>query len=130
MKYDIEEKKNNDITIIQDTKIGDLIKPLAREIHLFDTYVSGTSYLDDPGVLKEIQVNDKLILQREINKFDESAIVIYTQKKEKLGYIPEKDNVIFARLMDAGKKLSATINDINTSNNYCRIAISIYLIDF
>ena len=43
------------------------------------------------------------------NKFDSNAILILTESKKKLGYVPEKDNVIFARLMDAGKLLIARI---------------------
>ena len=41
-------------------------------------------------------------MQREDNKFDSNAILILNADKKKLGYVPEKDNVVFARLMDAG----------------------------
>lgn len=47
-------------------EIGDFIKPLSHEILLFDTYVAGTSYLDDDTVLGEVREGDKLILQRRI----------------------------------------------------------------
>lgn len=40
-----------------------------------------------------------------------------------------KDNLIFARLMDAGKKLSARINGIEQKGSFTRIAIGIYLVD-
>ncbi|MGI6211793.1 MAG: HIRAN domain-containing protein [Anaerovoracaceae bacterium] len=111
-------------------ELGELIKPLTREIYLFDTYVAGTTHLLDQSVLTEIQVGDKLSLQRENNKFDEKAILIFTEKKKKLGYIPEKDNVVFSRLMDAGKLLSAKIREINNKGSFTQICINIYLIDF
>ena len=57
-------------------EIGDLIKPLSHEILLFDSYVAGTTYLDDDTVLDEIKEGDKLILQREDNKFDDKAILV------------------------------------------------------
>ena len=110
--------------------LGELIKPLIREIHLFDSYVAGTTHLTDQSVLEEIQVGEKLMLQRENNKFDSNAIILYSEKKKKLGYVPEKDNVIFARLLDAGKMLSAKIAKIEKQGSFTRISIGIYLVDF
>ena len=51
-------------------------------------------------------------------------------KKRKLGYIPEKDNIVFARLMDAGKYLIAKIDRIEPKGSFRQINISIYLVDF
>ena len=48
----------------------------------------------------------------------------------KLGYIPQKDNIIFSRLLDAGKHLIAKVNKISLKNDYYRISIGIYLVDF
>jgi len=110
--------------------LGEIIKPLVNEIHLFDTFVAGTSYLKDNTVLDSIKVDDKLSLLREENKFDSNAIVILTEEKKKLGYIPEKDNVIFARLMDAGKMLMAKIKKLDKKGNFMQITIGIYLVDF
>ena len=99
--------------------LGDLIKPLTREIHLFDSFIAGTSYLKDPDVLKKASIGDTLSLRRESsNLFDSNAILILNESGEKYGYVPEKDNMIFARLMDAGKLQKHTAqgifyNDIN-----------------
>ena len=49
---------------------------------------------------------------------------------EKLGYVPEKDNLIFARLMDAGKLLVAKIKKIQKRGTFTQISIGIYLVDF
>ena len=110
--------------------LSEMIKPLKREIHLFDTYVAGTSYLEDKSVLERTAENDRLILQREDNKFDENAILVLNDKKEKLGYIPEKDNIVFSRLMDAGKLLTAKISHIGKKGTFTQIRIGIYLVDF
>ena len=76
-------------------------------------------------------VGQKLTLRRENNKFDEKAIILYTADEKKLGYIPEKDNVIFSRLMDAGKLLSATIIGLKERiGDFRQISIRIYLMDF
>ena len=110
--------------------IGEILKPLIREIHLFDSYAAGTTHLKDQSVLEEIHTGDRLNLMRENNKFDDNAILIITENKKKLGYVPEKDNLIFARLMDAGKLLKARIRTIEKKGSFTQIGIGIYLIDF
>ena len=114
----------------ENNQIGDLIKPLIREIHLFDSYIAGTTHLNDKSILDEIKVGDKLSLQREDNKFDSNAILVISSDNRKVGYIPEKDNIIFARLMDAGKMLSAQIINIDIKGTFHKISIGIYLLDF
>ena len=111
-------------------EIGELLQPLIREIHLFDSFVAGTTHLKDASVLEEIKVGDQLTLLRENNKFDSNAILILTADKKKLGYVPEKDNIIFARLLDAGKMLAARIKGIEKKGSFTKISIGIYLVDF
>ena len=125
----IQEKKSL-IAGFGEKSLGDVIKPLSREIHLFDTYIAGTTYLKDPSVLDEIKVGDRLLLQREDNRFDDNAILVLNEAKQKLGYVPEKDNIVFARLMDAGKLLCGKIKRIEPKGSFRIIGISIYLIDF
>lgn len=106
-----------------------LIKPLIREIHLFDSYIVGTTHLKDKSVLETIQVGDVLNLQREdTNKYDSNAILVLNEEKKKLGYFPEKENIVFARLMDAGKFLRAKITDIKQKGNYTQVSVGIYLV--
>lgn len=126
----IEHKGGELVSAISQQGIGEMLKPLIREIHLFDSYVAGTTHLEDQSVLDEIKVDDKLTLLREDNKFDSNAIIIKTESQKKLGYVPEKDNIIFARLMDAGKMLAAKIKDIEKKGSFTKIAIGIYLVDF
>ena len=80
--------------------------------------VSATTHLADSSVLETIKVGDKLSLMRENNKFDSNAVMILTDEKKKLGYVPEKDNIIFARLMDAGKLLIARITKIEKRRSF------------
>ena len=130
MANELTTGKSGDlISLIGKKEIGEILKPLIREIHLFDTYIAGTTYLEDRAVLERIQIGDRLSLQREDNKFDEHAILVLNEEKKKLGYIPEKDNLIFARLMDAGKMLKAKIAEIKPGEWYTKINISIFLVD-
>ncbi len=85
--------------------------------------------MDDPSVLETIKVGDMLSLQREDNKFDSNAILILNAEGKKLGYVPEKDNLIFARLMDAGKLLKAKIGEIRQKGSFKQISVGIFLVD-
>ena len=123
-------KRDGLVSAIDREGIGNVIKPLIDEIHLFDTFVAGTTHLKDDSVLKEISVGDKLTLQREENKFDDNAILVLDEKKRKVGYIPERDNIIFARLMDAGKMLAAKVSKLDQKGSFTQITIGIYLVDF
>lgn len=130
MANELTKTEEGVVAVVDSHELGDIIKPLVKEIHLFDTYVAGTTYLQDQSVLEEIKIGDMLSLQREDNKFDSNAVLIFTKEKKKLGYIPEKDNIIFARLMDAGKLLKAKISKIEKKGSFTQINIGIYLVDF
>lgn len=130
MANEITTFKENQISVLETHDLGDIIKPLVKDIHLMDTYIAGTTHLKDESVLDTVSVGDELILQREDNKFDENAILVLNAKKEKLGYIPEKDNPVFARLMDAGKLIKARVNDIDNVATFKKIRIAVVMVDF
>ncbi len=131
MENELTVGKENMISLVTDNPLGELIKPLTHEILLFDSYVAGTSHIKDESVFDEVREGDVLVLQREPeNRFDENAILVLDGKKRKLGYIPEKDNVVFTRLMDAGKYLTAKVNYYEPKGVFKQISISIYLVDF
>ncbi|MCR5106936.1 MAG: HIRAN domain-containing protein [Lachnospiraceae bacterium] len=129
MANELSEREQNIVSLVQGNEIGDIIKPLIREIHLFDSFVAGTTHLEDESVLDEISEGDVLTLQRENNKFDSNAILILDKDGRKIGYVPEKDNIIFARLMDAGKLLKAKIARIRQKGSFTQISIGIFLVD-
>lgn len=119
------------VSLVIEKGIPDVIRPLQREIYLFDTYIAGTTHLKDKSVIEAAAEGDRLILQREEkNKYDEHAILILNEKGKKMGYVPEKDNIVFSRLMDAGKLLTAKIKTITQKGSFTQIQIEIYLVDF
>ena len=131
MGNELTIKKNDEIALITETRLGELLKPLTSEILLFDTYVAGTSYVKDESVFETLKEGDKLVLLREPNnKFDENAILVLDAQKRKLGYIPEKHNTVFARLMDAGKCLTARVKTYIPEGYLKQVRINIYLVDF
>ena len=113
MADELEINKGGVASLIDNHELGEILTPLVREIYLFNSYVAGTTHLEDQSVLGEIKEEDDLLLQREDNRFDQNAILVLTNERRKLGYIPKKDNVVVARLMDAGKLLKAKITTID-----------------
>ena len=109
--------------------ISSVVEPLIRQIHLFDTYVSGTMFIDEKDVLEKLSNGQEVSLEREKNKFDENAVAILTSDRKKIGYIPEEDSAIFARLMDAGKLLRGRIQSIGSECGITKIVVGIFLVD-
>ena len=109
--------------------ISSVVEPLIRQIHLFDTYVSGTMFIDEKDVLEKLSNGQEVFLEREKNKFDENAVAILTSDRKKIGYIPEEDSSIFARLMDAGKLLRGRIQSIGSECGITKIVVGIFLVD-
>ena len=130
MSNELTVKDKDLLVTVTQNDLSDIIKPLVNEIHLFDTYVAGTTYIEDQSVFDAINIGDKLTLRREENKFDDNAIMIITQDGKKLGYVPEKDNLIFSRLMDAGKLLMAKISTHEVKGTFQKIGVGIYLVDY
>ena len=130
MANELTEKEQGLVSLVESRELGDIIKPMVKEIHLFDSFIAGTTHLEDRSVLEALSVGDMLSLRREDNKFDSNAILVLNADGKKLGYVPEKDNLIFARLMDAGKLLKAKISRIEQKGSFTQISVGIYLVDF
>ena len=129
MLNELAKKDTDLISVIKDNELGDIIKPLIRDIHLFDSFIAGTAHLPDPSVLDKLQPGDVLTLQRAADKFDADAVMILSPDRVKLGFVPEKDEIVFARLMDAGKILRARVTGIEDRGGLRLIGIGIYLMD-
>ena len=130
MRNELTVKNEDLIALIGEKGLGELTRPLLNEIHLFDTHIAGTVYINDTSLYDALEENEKLILQRENSRFDSSAVLVLNREKKKLGYIPEKDNQIFSRLLDAGKLLIAKVISAANSDGFYRIRIGIYLVDY
>ncbi len=130
MSNELTRSEKGTLAVLQEKELSEIIKPLSHEIHLFDSFVSGVLQMKDSTVLEKLKPEEKLVLQRKETLFDSNTIEIYTEQGVRIGYIPEKDNVIFARLLDAGKLLIARITDIDVRRSVPLISIGIYLVDY
>ena len=104
-------------------------QPFERDIYLFDSHVAGTSFIDGIEELEPyLNIGDKLDFFREPdNPHDKQAIVIKNQDGVKVGYVPRQDNLIFSRLMDAGKVLFGRITAKSMRGTWLKMDIKIYL---
>ncbi len=112
----------------QSEALGEL-KAYQRDIFLFDTHVAGTSHIEGIEDLEpHIKVGDRLDFFREPNNVaDSMAIMIKNADGIKIGYVPRKDNVVFARLMDAGKLLFGKVTSKELSGSWAKIYVDIFL---
>ena len=110
---------------------GELVlpKPFEKDIFLFDTHIAGTTHIEGMEELEpHLHIDDKLDFFREPdNRHDPEAIVIKTAAGVKIGYVPRQDNVIFARLMDAGKLLFGRISCKEKKGSWVKIGIKVFL---
>ncbi len=105
--------------------------PFDRDIFLFDTYVAGTTHVDGIEELEPfLKPGDRLDFYREPqNPYDNNAIKITTVEGIKIGYVPKRDNLIFSRLMDAGKLIFGRIYTKEQYNSWIKIYIKVFLHD-
>lgn len=103
--------------------------PFEQDIYLFDTYVAGTTHIEGiEDMADSLKEEDRLVFYREPdNPYDPQAIRIETLEGKKIGYVPKQDNVIFSRLMDAGKVLFAKIMEKEMKGEWLKITIKIFL---
>lgn len=129
---DIIKKDNNQlVNFFHHTDDLGLNKPFERDIFLFDTHIAGTGYVQSFKTIEPLlQLNDEVIFFREIdNKVDEYAVLIQDISGNKLGYIPAKDNLVIARLMDAGKLIFGRIKEKKQKGQWNYISIDVYMKD-
>ena len=104
-------------------------KPFEKDIYLFDSHVAGTTFIEGIEELEpHLNIDDRLDFFREPdNKYDKRAIMVKTTDGVKIGYVPREDNVVFSRLMDAGKLLYGRISEKEVRGTWIKINIKIFL---
>ena len=108
-----------------------LTMPFTREISLLECHIAGTNFRPDIGEIEpNLTAGAQLKLQREPrNEFDESAIAIYDANNYHLGYIPKTKNEVLAKLLDAGKSLSAKLVAKEWNDSWLKLDIETFLHD-
>jgi len=107
----------------------DFIKPFARDILLLESRIAGTAHIEGIEDLESyILTGESVSFYREPDHVDDTnTIAVRTEYGTKIGYVPKKDNVALARLMDAGKLLVGKITAKELSGSWVKIYMNIYL---
>ena len=105
--------------------------PFVKDILLLESSVVGTKYVKDiERKLENIGRESILEFRRDPrNPHDAMAIQVLNERGERIGFVPSDDNMILARLMDAGKSLYGKVREVRDPSNWRRIAMDIYLRD-
>lgn len=108
-----------------------LTMPFTREISLLECHIAGTNFRPDIHEIEpDLSVGVIFKLQREPrNEHDPSAIAVYTAKNYHLGYVPKNLNAILARLLDAGKNLTAKLIAKEWNDSWLKLDIEVFLND-
>lgn len=103
--------------------------PYARDIFLLEVLVAGTTHVVGLEELEPfLQPGERLTLIRvPDNPSDPFAIKVYNRDRVKLGYVPREQNLVLARLMDAGKELYAILTEKGRRGDWLRLRIQIFL---
>lgn len=131
--YWLSESQRTDLSTVLNSPFGgEMLKPFSRSIFLRHMPVAGIHYVENyASLLKKLKEEDRLVLIREPqNEYDEWAILVMTETRKKLGYIPRRENRILARLMDAGKSIYAEVSEIDMDpDRWDPLWIAIYMDD-
>lgn len=120
-----------------------VFKKKGVQIKVLETAVAGMNFHveseQEEENLKKLEPGTELKLYREPeNEFDEWAVAVYYDEEDMLGYITRYKNEPIARLMDAGKKFIAIVDEerAETKDSRKRMAptergvpVSVYLVE-
>ena len=127
-----QDGENLLIDLIHEHQLGiNMPIPFEREHFLFDSSVAGTSHIENiEEIGPQLKTGQKLLSKREPdNYYDPQAICVRLEDGQKIGYVPRKDNLVFARLMDAGINLFGKISKLEKRGKWFSIGMRIFLKD-
>ena len=119
------------MSILHNNNGGQDIIPFNREIFVINVYVAGTQYRHQIAQIQD-QITDTTqltMIRQPDNEVDQYAIGLY-YNHIRIGWVPMKDNLVIARLMDAGKLFNCKVVSVTKNNpSNPRINVSIYMVD-
>ena len=108
-------------------KYKDLPMPFEKTVFLTECHLAGTAEIDDMLVkTQDVEQGSPIALKRTATDAqDEKAVAALTVGGALVGYVPRRYAAVMARLMDAGKALSAKVTEKSLEGHWLDLAISI-----
>ena len=123
----------NELAVVEENwldlagKFKDLPMPFERTVFLTECHLAGTAEIYDMLVkTRNVETGTPLVMKRmPTDAQDARAIAALTAAGDIVGYVPRRYAAVFARLMDAGKLLSAKVTEKSLENHWLDLAVSI-----
>ena len=108
-------------------KFKDLPMPFEKTVFLTECHLAGTAEIDDILVRTQgVEQGSPITLKRTAaDAQDEKSVAALTVGGALVGYVPRRYAAVMARLMDAGKALSAKVTEKALEGHWLDLAISI-----
>ena len=101
-------------------------------ITIRESPIAGFQYHHGEALWPQLAIGQALTLSREPdNRYDPRAVRIDWQG-HKLGYVPQRENVAVAQMLDRGQRIQASIVGLGESRNpweQVRIAVALHRLD-
>ena len=101
--------------------------PFGQTIFLTECHLAGTAEIDDMLVkTQDVVEGTEVVLKRTATGAqDGCAIAVRTAGGKLIGYVPRRHSAVMARLMDAGKNLSARVVGKELDGHWLDVTVSI-----
>ena len=123
----------NELAVVEENwldlagKFKDLPMPFEQTVFLTECHLAGTAEIDDMLVkTRNVEAGTPLVMKRmPTDAQDARAIAALTAAGDIVGYVPRRYAAVFARLMDAGKALSAKVTEKSLLGHWLNLAVAI-----
>ena len=109
--------------------LGDILKPLKKEIPLSDYYVYDLEELCPDTCFGNIKEGDELQLKADNMIYNKTSVGVYFENR-RIGELHEGEETIPYNLLSAGKELKVTVKNKHVSMSKKVLEISVKMLDF
>ena len=119
----------NLIAEIDKKSLGEIIKPLKKEIPLLDYYVNDINELCSDVIFVKIKEKDTLCLKADNMAYRSTSVGVYFEE-QRIGELYEGEEKIPYNLLTAGKELKAIVKNKHISMGKKVLQLSVKMLDF
>lgn len=110
---------------------GELLRPFLQEIYLDSLYIRPSSSLESSGGIFSLEAGQEVFLRCESEKAQDGCQIRVEMSDHRLaGWIPASKQAVYLHLMQAGKKLTASVEVCERRLQFMAVRIGITLVDY